>query len=146
MKNKILKFVELIREGFEIDDEYIKDITTSLKDEFIEFKIKKGYFSEESMKYHNGSEILSELPIYSTDKHCYRIEISFGELNRLQTSRNPNGFALVKNDKRFFTIIEEIHQLVERLDNEFYISINQSMWPIRLFLYITYDDMLNRLF
>jgi hypothetical protein len=49
MKNKILKFIELLKEAHEGDEQDLSDITLDLKDELINFEIHKGYFSKQAL-------------------------------------------------------------------------------------------------
>jgi len=93
MRNRILKFIELIKEAHEDDEQELNDLLLDLKDELINYEIHKGYFSREAInRGQSGETVLSILhnrPIYSSDKYCFCIEI---KMNQLQSTIEVNRF------------------------------------------------------
>jgi len=129
MKNKILKFIELLKESHEEDKLELNDVLLDLNDELIEYEVHEGYFSNKALEREQIGDkvfnILHNKPIYDDDKYCFCLEI---KLNQLQdTKKLPNRFAgknLIK-DKKIFTIFREVHHISERYDN-CYLYINAS--------------------
>ena len=137
MKNKILKFIELLREAHEDDEQELNDVLLDLQDELINFNLHKGYFSKQALDRgqigENALNILHNNPIYDDDKYCFCIEIKLGQL--VDTLILPFNFGrknLIK-DKKIFTIFRELDQISERYDNCF-LHINTYNPAIYLFI------------
>jgi len=147
MKNKILKFIELLKEAHEGDEQDLSDITLDLKDELINFEIHKGYFSKQALDRGQQGEkimgILNNNPIYESDKYCFCIEI---ELDQLQdTVRLGDRFGrknLIK-DKKIFTIFRELDQISERYDNCF-LHINPTPHRPAIYLFILLETEVDK--
>jgi hypothetical protein len=141
MKNKILKFIELLKESHEEDKLELNDVLLDLNDELIEYQVHEGYFSNKALEREQIGDkvfnILHNKPIYDDDKYCFCLEI---KLNQLQdTKKLPNRFAgknLIK-DKKIFTIFREIHHISERYDN-CYLYINSGIYN-SIYLFILID-------
>jgi len=121
MKNKILKFIELLKEAHEDDEQDLNDITLDLKDELIEFEIHKGYFSKQALdKEQIGDQVFNILhnkPIYGDDKYCFCIEIKLEQLENTLVLGNRFAKRNLIKDKKIFTIFRELYQISERYDN-----------------------------
>ena len=140
-KNKILKFVELLREAHEDDELELNDILLELRDEIIEFEVYKGYFSKQALdKEQRGEKVFSILhnqAIYEDDKYCFCIEIKLDQLQDTLTL-NLSPRKLIK-DKKIFTIFRELHQVSERYDDCF-IHINTgNTYNPSIYLFILID-------
>jgi hypothetical protein len=129
MKNKILKFIELLKEAHEDDELDLKDITLDLSDELIEFEIHKGYFSKQALdKGQVGEKVLNILhntPIYEDDKYCFCIQIQLNQLKDTLKLGDRFGKRRLIKDKKIFIIFRELYQISERYDNCF-IHINDG--------------------
>jgi hypothetical protein len=139
MKNRILKFVELLKESHEEDELELNDLLLDLKDEIINFEIHKGYFSLKALeKEQIGDKVLNILhnkPIYEDDKYCFCIEIKLDQLeNTLQLGGRFSKRKLIK-DKKIFTIFKELYQISERYDDCF-LNINIGMFSSSIYLFI----------
>ena len=137
MKNRILKFLELVTESHETDEQELNDLLLDLKDELINYELHKGYFSKQALDRGQQGEkimgILNNNPIYEDDKYCFCIEIKLGQL--VDTLILPFNFGrknLIK-DKKIFTIFRELDQISERYDNCF-LHINTYNPAIYLFI------------
>jgi len=121
MKNKILKFIELLREAHEDDEQDLKDVTLDLTDELIDYEVHKGYFSKQALdKEQLGDKVLSILhnnPIYEDDKYCFCIQIKLDQLKDTLKLGNRFGQRNLIKDKKIFTIFKELYQISERYDN-----------------------------
>ena len=84
MKNKILKFIELLKESHEDVEQDLNEVTLDLIDELIEFEIHKGYFSKQALDRGQQGEkimgILNNNPVYDDDKYCFCIDIPLEQL------------------------------------------------------------------
>jgi len=148
MKNKILKFVELLRESHEDDELELNDILLDLRDEIIEFEIYKGYFSKQALEKEQTGEkvfnILHSQPIYEDDKYCFCIEIKLDQLK--DTLKLGNRFSQRKliKDKKIFTIFRELHQISERYDDCFiHINSGAISYNPAIYLFILIDTEVN---
>jgi hypothetical protein len=137
VKNRILKFLELVTESHETDEQELNDLLLDLKDELINYELHKGYFSKQALDRGQQGEkimgILNNNPIYEDDKYCFCIEIKLGQL--VDTLILPFNFGrknLIK-DKKIFTIFRELDQISERYDNCF-LHINTYNPAIYLFI------------
>ena len=130
MKNKILKFIELLKEAHEDDEQDLNDITLDLKDELIEFEIHKGYFSKQALdKGQQGERIMGILnnnPVYDDDKYCFCIDIPLEQLQDSLKLGDRFGRKSLIKDKKIFTIFRELYQISERYDNCF-LHINYKL-------------------
>ena len=99
MKNKILKFIELLKEAHEDDEQDLRDITLDLSDELINFEIHKGYFSKQALdRGQIGDKVLNILhtkPIYEDDKYCFCIDIKLNQLHTIQHNTNQKMYKLL---------------------------------------------------
>jgi len=142
MRNRILKFIELIKEAHEDDEQELNDLLLDLKDELINYEIHKGYFSREAInRGQSGETVLSILhnrPIYSSDKYCLCIEI---KMNQLQSTIDVNRFGRkLYQDKKIFTIFNQLQQISERYDNCFlHINVGSSSYNPAIYLFILLD-------
>jgi hypothetical protein len=123
MKNKILKFIELLKESHEEDKLELNDVLLDLNDELIEYEVHEGYFSNKALERgQTGDKVLSILhnkPIYEDDKYCFCLEIKLNQLgNTLQLGDRFGKRKLIK-DKKIFTIFRELHHISERYDDCF---------------------------
>jgi len=142
VKNKILKFLELVTESHETDEQELNDLLLDLKDELINYEVHKGYFSREAInRGQSGETVLSILhnrPIYSSDKYCFCIEI---KMNQLQSTIDVNRFGRkLYQDKKIFTIFNQLQQISERYDNCFlHINVGSSSYNPAIYLFILLD-------
>ncbi len=142
MRNRILKFIELIKEAHEDDEQELNDLLLDLKDELINYEVHKGYFSREAInRGQSGETVLSILhnrPIYSSDKYCFCIEI---KMNQLQSTIDVNRFGRkLYQDKKIFTIFNQLQQISERYDNCFlHINVGSSSYNPAIYLFILLD-------
>lgn len=122
-KNKINRFIDIIRENYEVDEEYISELTQILKEESIEFGISNGYFSKESFKKGingpNRESILFKNPTHESDKFCYRISIQI--LGQTKMEIFKDNVPLIY-DIKIFKIFNCLYQICEKVDT-FYLSI-----------------------
>ena len=139
MKNKILKFIELLKEAHEDDEQDLNDITLDLKDELIEFEIHKGYFSKQALdKGQQGERIMGILnnnPVYDDDKYCFCIDIPLEQLQESLKLGDRFGRKSLIKDKKIFTIFRELYQISERYDNCF-LHINNTPHRPAIYLFI----------
>jgi hypothetical protein len=148
MKNKILKFVELLREAHEEDEQELNDVLLDLQDELINFNLHKGYFSKQSLDRGQYGEkvmgILNDNPIYEDDKYCFCIEIKLDQLQ--DTVKLGDRFSkrnLIK-DKKIFTIFRELYQVSERYDNcLLHINAGTVTYNPSIYLFILLDTEVN---
>jgi len=117
MNYKILRFVELLKESMEIDDEIIKDLTNDLSDELdIEFTIDKGYLSKESLKKGIWGDMgqLFKQPTTPTDKKCYKVSINLRECKIEDYSEKNADYPIFESTKVFkiLNVLSEINQRV----------------------------------
>lgn len=127
MKNKILKFIELLKESHEEDELELNDILLDLNDELINYEVHKGYFSKKALDRGQGGEkvlnILHNQAIYEDDKYCFCIEIKLDQLQDTLTLGDRFSKRKLIKDKKIFKIFRELHQVSERYDDCF-IHIN----------------------
>ena len=137
MKNRILKFLELVTESHETDDQELNDLLLDLKDELISYELHKGYFSKEALdKGIQGERIMGILnnnPIYEDDKYCFCIKIELDQLQDTVELGDRFGRKNLIKDKKIFTIFRELDQISERYDNCF-LHINTYNPAIYLFI------------
>jgi len=118
MKNKILKFIELIRESHEDDESELNDILLDLRDELINFEIHKGYFSKQAIdRAQPGDKLEGNLEL-------------------------PTGFGKrsLISDKKIFTIFRELGQISQRYDNCFlHINTGSVSYRPAIYLFILLD-------
>ena len=137
MKNRILKFLELVTESHETDEQELNDLLLDLKDELINYELHKGYFSKQALDRGQQGEkimgILNNNPIYEDDKYCFCIEIKLGQLVDTLTLHFNFGRKNLIKDKKIFTIFRELGQISERYDNCF-LHINTYNPSIYLFI------------
>ena len=141
MKNKILKFIELLRESHEEDEQELNDVLLDLQDELINFNLHKGYFSKQALDRgqigENVLNILHNRPIYDDDKYCFCIEIKLDQLqDTLKLGDRFSKRNLIK-DKKIFTIFRELYQISERYDNCFlHINAGTISYNPAIYLFI----------
>ena len=137
MKNRILKFLELVTESHETDEQELNDLLLDLKDELISYELHKGYFSKEALdKGIQGERIMGILnnnPIYEDDKYCFCIKIELDQLQDTVELGDRFGRKNLIKDKKIFTIFRELDQISERYDNCF-LHINTYNPAIYLFI------------
>ena len=149
MKNKILKFIELLKEAHEDDEQELKDVTLDLSDELINFEIHKGYFSKQALDRGQIGEkvvnILHNKPIYEDDKYCFCIDIPLEQLEGTIKLGDRFGKRNLIKDKKIFTIFRELYQISERYDNCF-IHINAGAITYRptIYLFILLDTEVDK--
>lgn len=141
LRNKILKFIELLKEAHEEDETELNDILYELRDELIEFEIHKGYFSKQALdRGQIGEKVLSILhnkPIYDDDKFCFCIEIQLDQLKDTWTLGTRFGNRKLISDNKIFTIFRELDLISQRYGNCFvHISAGQIRFAIYLFILI----------
>ena len=119
MNYKILRFVELLKESMEVDDDIIKELTNELSDELdIDFKITKGYLSKESLKKEIYGDLgqLFKQPTNVTDKKCYMVSIDLKEcqIEQITTNSTSTAYPIFESTKVFkiFNVLSEINQRV----------------------------------
>ena len=147
MKNKILKFIELLKEAHEDDEQDLSDVTLDLSDELIEFEIHKGYFSKQALdKGQQGERIMGILnnnPIYDDDKYCFCIDIPLEQLqDSLKLGDRFGRISLIK-DKKIFIIFRELYQISERYDNCF-LHINPTPHRPAIYLFILLETEVDK--
>jgi hypothetical protein len=139
MKNKILKFIELLKEAHEDDEQDLNDITLDLKDESIEFEIHKGYFSKQALDRGQQGErimgIINNNPVYDDDKYCFCIDIPLEQLQDSLKLGDRFGRKSLIKDKKIFIIFRELYQISERYDNCF-LHINPTPHRPAIYLFI----------
>ena len=139
MKNKILKFIELLKEAHEDDEQDLNDITLDLRDELIEFEIHKGYFSKQALdKGQQGERIMGIInnnPVYDDDKYCFCIDIPLEQLQDSLKLGDRFGRKSLIKDKKIFIIFRELYQISERYDNCF-LHINPTPHRPAIYLFI----------
>lgn len=139
MKNKILKFIELLKEAHEDDEQDLNDITLDLKDELIEFEIHKGYFSKQALDRGQQGErimgIINNNPVYDDDKYCFCIDIPLEQLQDSLKLGDRFGRKSLIKDRKIFTIFRELYQISERYDNCF-LHINPTPHRPAIYLFI----------
>lgn len=144
MKNKILKFIELLKESHEEDRLELNDVLLDLNDELIEYEVHEGYFSNKALERgQTGDKVLSILhnkPIYEDDKYCFCLEIKLNQLgNTLQLGDRFGKRKLIK-DKKIFTIFRELHHISERYDDCFlHINSGTISYSPAIYLFILID-------
>lgn len=144
MKNKILKFIELLKESHEEDKLELNDVLLDLNDELIEYEVHEGYFSNKALERgQTGDKVLSILhnkPIYEDDKYCFCLEIKLNQLgNTLQLGDRFGKRKLIK-DKKIFTIFRELHHISERYDDCFlHINSGTISYSPAIYLFILID-------
>mgnify|MGYP000108707288 CR=1 FL=1 len=141
MKNKILKFIELLKEAHEDDEQDLRDITLDLSDELINFEIHKGYFSKQALdRGQIGDKVLNILhtkPIYEDDKYCFCIDIKLNQLQDTLKLGDRFGKRNLIKDKKIFTIFRELYQISERYDNCFiHINAGAATFTPAIYLFI----------
>ena len=142
--NKILKFIELLREAHEDDEQELRDITLDLSDELINFEIHKGYFSKQALdRGQIGDKVLNILhtkPIYEDDKYCFCIDIKLNQLQDTLKLGDRFGKRSLIKDKKIFTIFRELYQISERYDNCFiHINAGTVTYSPGIYLFILLD-------
>ena len=147
MKNKILKFIELLKEAHEDDEQDLNDITLDLKDELIEFEIHKGYFSKQALDKGQQGEIimgiLNNNPVYDDDKYCFCIDIPLEQLQDSLKLGDRFGRKSLIKDKKIFTIFRELYQISERYDDCF-LHINPTPHRPAIYLFILLETEVDR--
>ena len=141
MKNKILKFIELLREAHEDDEQELNDVLLDLQDELINFNLHKGYFSKQALDRgqigENALNILHNNPIYDDDKYCFCIEIKLDQLQDTVTLGDRFGKRKLIKDKKIFTIFRELYQVSERYDDCFlHINAGAISYSPAIYLFI----------
>ncbi len=144
MKNKIFKFIELLRESHEEDELELNDVLLDLRDELINFNLHKGYFSKQALDRgqigENVLNILHNRPIYDDDKYCFCVEIKLDQLQDTVTLGDRFGKRKLIRDKKIFTIFRELYQVSERYDNCFlHINVGTVTYNPAIYLFILLD-------
>lgn len=144
MKNKILKFVDLLRESHEEDEQELNDVLLDLQDELINFNLHKGYFSKQALDRgqigENALNILHNRPVYDDDKYCFCIEIKLDQLQDTVKLGDRFGKRNLIKDKKIFTIFRELYQVSERYDNCFlHINAGTISYNPAIYLFILLD-------
>jgi len=113
MRNRILKFIELIKEAHEDDEQELNDLLLDLKDELINYEIHKGYFSREAInRGQSGETVLSILhnrPIYSDN--CF-LHINVGS-----SSYNPAIYLFILLDTEVDTGTTKLMQIYKEIQS-----------------------------
>lgn len=147
MKNKILKFIELLKEAHEDDEQDLNDITLDLKDELIEFEIHKGYFSKQALDRGQQGErimgIINNNPVYDDDKYCFCIDIPLEQLQDSLKLGDRFGRKSLIKDRKIFTIFRELYQISERYD-ECFLHINPTPHRPAIYLFILLETEVDR--
>jgi hypothetical protein len=147
MKNKILKFIELLKEAHEDDEQDLNDITLDLKDELIEFEIHKGYFSKQALDRGQQGErimgILNNNPVYDDDKYCFCIDIPLEQLQDSLKLGDRFGRKSLIKDKKIFIIFRELYQISERYDSCF-LHINPTPHRPAIYLFILLETEVDK--
>jgi len=139
VKNRILKFLELVTESHETDDQELNDLLLDLKDELISYELHKGYFSKQALDRGQQGEkimgILNNNPIYEDDKYCFCIDISLEQIQDSLKLGDRFGRKSLIKDKKIFIIFRELYQISERYDNCF-LLINPTPHRPAIYLFI----------
>ena len=139
MKNKILKFIELLKEAHEDVEQDLNQVTLDLIDELIEFEVHKGYFSKQALDRGQQGErimgILNNKPVYDDDKYCFCIDIPLEQLQDSLKLGDRFGRKSLIKDKKIFIIFRELYQISERYDNCF-LHINPTPHRPAIYLFI----------
>ena len=147
MKNKILKFIELLKEAHEDDEQDLNEVTLDLIDELIEFEIHKGYFSKQALDRGQQGEkimgILNNNPVYDDDKYCFCIDIPLEQLQDSLKLGDRFGRKSLIKDKKIFTIFRELYQISERYDDCF-LHINPTPHRPAIYLFILLETEVDR--
>jgi len=147
MKNKILKFIELLKEAHEDDEQDLNDITLDLKDELIEFEVHKGYFSKQALDRGQQGErimgILNNNPVYDDDKYCFCIDIPLEQLQDSLKLGDRFGRKSLIKDKKIFIIFRELYQISERYD-ECFLHINPTPHRPAIYLFILLETEVDK--
>jgi hypothetical protein len=142
VKNRILKFLELVTESHETDDQELNDLLLDLKDELISYELHKGYFSKQALDRGQQGEkimgILNNNPIYEDDKYCFCIDISLEQIQDSLKLGDRFGRKSLIKDKKIFIIFRELYQISERYDNCF-LLINPTPHRPAIYLFILLD-------
>lgn len=141
MKNKILKFIELLRESHEEDELELNDVLLDLNDALINYEVHKGYFSKKALdRGQRGEEVFGMLhnqAIYEDDKYCFCIEIKLDQLQDTLTLGDRFSKRKLIKDKKIFTIFRELHQISERYEDCFvHINIGTGTYNPAIYLFI----------
>lgn len=140
IRNKILKFIELVKENFDEDLIELQDVTLELKDELIDFEIIKGYYSEKNLSgnkwgdVNNSAGMLYKDPTWEDDKKCLGIYISLRELEGSKVYRS-GGRRFYRGDK-IWKIFSELSDISGRYsDSMLYFDNDIGDPKIILFLF-----------
>jgi hypothetical protein len=115
--NKILRFVELVKESMEVDDTSIKDLTNEISDELdIEFTVDKGYLSPESLKKGVWGDLgqMFKQPTHPSDKKCYKISIDLLKSKVEYCTPRASDIPIFESTK-VFQILHELSQINQRV-------------------------------
>jgi hypothetical protein len=148
-KNKILKFIELLREAHEEDEQDLSDVLLDLRDELINYQLHKGYFSKQALdRGQIGEKVLNILhnkPIYDDDKYCFCIEIKLDQLQDTVKLGDRFGKRNLIKDKKIFSIFRELYQISERYDNCFlHINVGSITYNPAIYLFILLETEVDR--
>jgi hypothetical protein len=148
-KNKILKFIELLREAHEEDEQDLSDVLLDLRDELINYELHKGYFSKQALdRGQIGEKVLNILhnkPIYDDDKYCFCIEIKLDQLQDTVKLGDRFGKRSLIKDKKIFSIFRELYQISERYDNCFlHINVGSITYNPAIYLFILLETEVDR--
>jgi hypothetical protein len=148
-KNKILKFIELLREAHEEDEQDLSDVLLDLRDELINYELHKGYFSKQALdRGQIGEKVLNILhnkPIYDDDKYCFCIEIKLDQLQDTVKLGDRFGKRNLIKDKKIFSIFRELYQISERYDNCFLqINVGSITYNPAIYLFILLETEVDR--
>ena len=142
MKNKILKFIELLKEAHEDVEQDLNQVTLDLIDELIEFEVHKGYFSKQALDRGQQGErimgILNNKPVYDDDKYCFCIDIPLEQLQDSLKLGDRFGRKSLIKDKKIFIIFKELYDISERYENCF-LHINPTPHRPAIYLFILID-------
>ena len=146
---KILKFIELLKEAHEDDEQELKDVTLDLSDELINFELHKGYFSRQALaKGQQGEKVMGIInnnPIYEDDKWCFCIEIKLDQLQDTLKLGDRFGRRNLIKDKKIFAIFRELYQISERYDNCFlHINAGTVTYNPSIYLFILLDTEVDK--
>ena len=123
---KIQRFIDLIRESMEIDDQDIKDITDDLRDNTnIDPTIDSGYLSIESLKRGVWGDMgsLFKQPTSPSDKKCYRVTINLKE-SGIEHCNEKNADYPIYESTKVLKIMEELSLINQRVGGGCYIQMS----------------------
>lgn len=145
MKNKIRRFAELLKENYEMDDQFIKELCTDLSDDFIKFEISKGYFSKSSYK---DGVLLFKAPTKKDSRLCYCITVNLAPTdwdssgNDIDQVRMTLTSPLI-HDKKIYKIFGHLNRISDQADDSYLMirTVSPNHAPYLLIhLYLISDE------